>query len=94
VTLVGRRSAMLFVQARRIAAEPVFAGFPQQSDYETVWEVTKSGGRRQPGALGTLIRRLIPRRGKDLYFASRSKWRSRRSLSPFLRRVDLRDSKT
>lgn len=48
-TMTNRRPVLLFVRARREAALPVFARFPQQSDYVATWETASRAAPPVPG---------------------------------------------
>jgi SAM-dependent methyltransferase len=48
-TMTNRRPVLLFVRARREAALPVFARFPQQSDYVAAWDAASRAAPPVPG---------------------------------------------
>jgi SAM-dependent methyltransferase len=95
VELITAAPIHMLVQARRKEIKPVFARWPQQSDYTALWQETKASGQllmpeaRPPGALTQWLRRHLPglaRAGHVLktgvVFLHRMSLRNRRFFRP------------
>ncbi|MHB0971742.1 MAG: hypothetical protein ACYC7A_08335 [Thermoanaerobaculia bacterium] len=79
VTIVNSTPTYLGVVARRVSVQPIFATWPQQSDYAAQW----SGGTRQLSLLqrlastraGEWLYRALPPRSRDLFINRRRMFR-------------------
>lgn len=65
VELITATPIHMLVQARRKEVKPVFARWPQQSDYAVLWQETKAAGQilqpeKPPGAVSQWLRRAVP----------------------------------
>jgi hypothetical protein len=65
----NRRPLYILTIAKRVARVPIFLTYPQQSDYETIWQRDRAAD--QPRTLTGRIRRRVPagikRVGRSLY---------------------------
>jgi hypothetical protein len=64
VELTTRSPTYLLMLAKKAADVPIFAVWPQQSDYVTMWQATSTGSPPAPGRSSTRlrwIRQMVPR---------------------------------
>lgn len=82
VEISTRDQVLLYITARKLASCPVFASWPQQSDYSAAWELETL---RSPASAEFPEKKCHPKASSLLWEELRSNWRAikqRRALSP------------
>lgn len=52
IELINSEPTLLFLTAKRVANKPIFAAWPQQSDYSAIWSPSKSPQNQPPSGAG------------------------------------------
>ena len=82
VTLVNDKPLSLIAIARRVAAKPIFAATPQQSDYAARWEESAQARTAAPAAAAVSAARPLPIRIAKALLASGLRLAMRKAMQP------------
>ena len=76
IELINNEPTLLFMTAKRVASVPIFATWPQQSDYTTRWSLGKSIAAAVPGRLR--LKEALIKKSRTLQVLQQ-RWQNRKS---------------